>query len=551
MPPVTDARLSAVVPRCAIVCGLAAAADDHGSVRGDTDGRRRALRYHGRTMHLGWPLRFAAWLLAGTLLAGCGRENPVAMSNARWAGEADIAARPPRRIELPAKLRPIDAEQSTPLEANKPRPIAATYEGTAAASHAPSPRIVDLSAALQPGSTTIIREPGANGVIVSATRGSEINQQKSAEIAERGSAYSSFSSSAFSASSCTPSPTPPYHDRPLPQLAERPTFHLPPVRQPAARTMEAAGPTPGPYGGAPPATPPPAQMMAAARTLPATAPAWDDMRSVNRGASYSHAGGAFAASPPQSAARNQPTLCQAAELSDRAFAMAHRGMLYAARVDLIQALELIAQALDAQRPAGPHAAALASGLAALERASEAHLPAAERQQHLAYAHNQLVAAAAGVPAASQTLYRLGKVHSALATHDNDCGALYEAQAIALHQAALLVDGANHLAANELGVLLARRGELAEARRLLTHSLSIQPHAEGWHNLAVVHRRLGEEDLARRAEQERQLAARRSPTTASADAVRWVDRQTFVASGPRESAAASTTAARVPSSAQRR
>ena len=59
-----------------------------------------------------------------------------------------------------------------------------------------------------------------------------------------------------------------------------------------------------------------------------------------------------------------------------------------------------------------------------------------------------------------------------------------------------------------------------------------PHAEGWHNLAVVHRRLGEEDLARLADHERQVASQRATLPTLSDAtIRWVDTKTFAAASP--------------------
>ena len=71
----------------------------------------------------------------------------------------------------------------------------------------------------------------------------------------------------------------------------------------------------------------------------------------------------------------------------------------------------------------------------------------------------------------------------------------------------------------------------DARNLLQQSVSIRPHAEAWHNLAVVHHRLGEADLARRAEHERDRVSRQAGGAAVATdhAVRWVDAKTFATS----------------------
>jgi tetratricopeptide (TPR) repeat protein len=255
---------------------------------------------------------------------------------------------------------------------------------------------------------------------------------------------------------------------------------------------------------------------------------------------------------------------RAIQMADHASSMAQRGMLFSARTELIQALQLIVQALDVQESGTQHSTALAAGLTALDEARDFSVSAARpgdavnvsaiasahrtshfrsatstslspviaQQQYLGQAQNQLAVAAGGVPAASQILYRLGRLQTAMAAHDADSLALHGPQSIVFHQAALATDGANWLAANELGVLYARYGQLPEARQLLVHSVTVHPHVEGWHNLATVHSRLGETELAQRAEGERQLLAQqagKSPANSN-DMVRWVDPKTFAASG---------------------
>ena len=253
-----------------------------------------------------------------------------------------------------------------------------------------------------------------------------------------------------------------------------------------------------------------------------------------------------------------PVSQRALEISNHAYGLAQRGMLYAARAELIQSLQLVAQALDVQRGTSAHASALASGLQALEEAQDfapapgrhaplnvaeitrAHQtpvlkeaedlsPVIAQQQYLAYAQSQLALATGNEAVASLTLFRLGKLQMAMAQHDADPQMLHGPQAMVFYQAALAADDRNYLAANELGVLMARYGQLQEARRLLVHSVSIQPHVEAWHNLSVVHQRLGETDLATRAAHERELLAQRSPSTSLASGnVQWVDAKTFAA-----------------------
>jgi tetratricopeptide (TPR) repeat protein len=253
-------------------------------------------------------------------------------------------------------------------------------------------------------------------------------------------------------------------------------------------------------------------------------------------------------------------------MADHASATAQRGMFFSARNELLQGLQLISQALDVQEGNAHHAAALAAGLTALEEARDFAItsnrpgnavnasgiaanhrtpllrdlastvsPVVAQQQYFGYAQSQFVLATSGVPAASQILYRLGRLQTAMAAHDADPLAMHAPQSIVFHQAALATDSGNWLAANELGVLYARYGQLGEARQLLVYSVTVHPHIEGWHNLAVVHRRLGENDLAERAENERLQLAQRAVKSANSagDMVNWVDSKTFAASSSRD------------------
>lgn len=272
--------------------------------------------------------------------------------------------------------------------------------------------------------------------------------------------------------------------------------------------------------------------------------------------------------PPTAAPRDamQPVADQAAAMSRRAYQMAQKGMLFTARNELVQSLRLVAQALDVQQRTDRHTAALSAGLTALEEADDfapqagreatvidvamiarGHRtqllkeargvsPVVAQQQYFNFAQQQLADAVAGERAASQSLFTLGKIQMALAGQSAEPQSLYGPRAMVFHQAALAVDGRNYLAANELGVLLARYGQLTDARRALLHSVSLRSHAPGWHNLAIVHERLGETELARLAENERQLLAQRPtpPAAAPVDekAIEWVDARTFAAHGPK-------------------
>ncbi len=268
---------------------------------------------------------------------------------------------------------------------------------------------------------------------------------------------------------------------------------------------------------------------------------------------------------------------RAMQMAEQATAMANRGMLYSAHAELVQALALVAQSLDMHEGTVQHAAALNAGITALAEAREfaatnirggeavnvgaiaaghrtpilrasagAGLSAVvAQQQYFGYAQAQLTLAAGNVPAGSQVLYRLGRLQTAMSAHDADPQAMREPQAIVFHQAALASDRTNWLAANELGVLYARYGQLAEARHLLVHSVTVHSNLEGWHNLSVVHRRLGEADLAQKANAEWQLLAKQTGKTRSdaSEMVRWVDPHTFAAGNGADAQWPASTAAK--------
>ena len=69
--------------------------------------------------------------------------------------------------------------------------------------------------------------------------------------------------------------------------------------------------------------------------------------------------------------------------------------------------------------------------------------------------------------------------------------------------------------------------------VLLHGIAVHGAPEMWRNLSVVHERLGEPDLARRARREADLVASSRETRRDqdwAETVRWVDATTFTAAG---------------------
>jgi Flp pilus assembly protein TadD len=154
-----------------------------------------------------------------------------------------------------------------------------------------------------------------------------------------------------------------------------------------------------------------------------------------------------------------------------------------------------------------------------------------RRQYGTFAQEQLARAVGREPLGSLALYALGKLEATLAEDPAAAAAEGRSRALIYQQAALLADPTNPLAANELGVLLARAGRLEEARDWLRHSALSLRAASAWHNLAVVHGQLGETRLADLARREALQAAdaERRPLAAGKVPVDFVAPEVFVAS----------------------
>jgi tetratricopeptide (TPR) repeat protein len=252
--------------------------------------------------------------------------------------------------------------------------------------------------------------------------------------------------------------------------------------------------------------------------------------------------------------------------------LAERGAVYTAKAEFVMALELVAGALDADAGTSEHTNAIRAGLTALDEADDfapkqlrhkrdlnlANLatvhrtvilkradtsrltPAEALQRYYAYATEQLAQAGGNEPIASMALYGLGRAESVAPFGTGIHSPLGGPKAIALYQAALLVDRNNHLAGNELGVLLARYGRIKEAETALLHSLSVSPRPTTWHNLSVVYQKMGAFEKAGHARRQHEslVAANRARGGAAAESatgserplIRCVDPETFARIG---------------------
>jgi tetratricopeptide (TPR) repeat protein len=153
-----------------------------------------------------------------------------------------------------------------------------------------------------------------------------------------------------------------------------------------------------------------------------------------------------------------------------------------------------------------------------------------------FAIERLSAAVGGQVAGSLALHSLGKLYGLFAQDPTNTTVDPQSKAVVFQRAALQADPKNYLAANELAVLLAQQGSFVEARALLLQAIAISPRPSMWHNLAVVHARLGEMDLAELAHRTAlSSAGGANPGNVQAmtalQTVRWVDPATFAQLSP--------------------
>lgn len=208
-----------------------------------------------------------------------------------------------------------------------------------------------------------------------------------------------------------------------------------------------------------------------------------------------------------------------------AFDLAQRGAPYTAEAEFRAVLGLCALELDAREGGTARREALRDGLMAMQEADQfggdqvdwrdaadvrpvasAHVTPVLRnaqrpvdsiqavQAYYQYAEQKLTAAAHGLPGASMAYYGLGRTIVLPGTripHANGKAALYQ-------RIALAIAPQNLLAANELGVMLAQHGQLADAERIFQQCVATEATPQTWRNLAVVYARQGNEMASKSA-----------------------------------------------------
>lgn len=204
----------------------------------------------------------------------------------------------------------------------------------------------------------------------------------------------------------------------------------------------------------------------------------------------------------------------------RGESLARRGATATARREFHEVLSIIAQHNDSVRQNTSASAGLQQAFLALDEAEDffatpssgsIDVPAkvlrhssqvlspreaegltaiAAAQMYYGYARKMFRECFLHDPIASRALYCLGKLH-AVAAADQTLAAPTYARVMLLHYAALDCDSTNYPAANELGVMLAKGGRLAEARDALQLSVNIQPTLAGLQNLARVQEKMGD------------------------------------------------------------
>ena len=239
-----------------------------------------------------------------------------------------------------------------------------------------------------------------------------------------------------------------------------------------------------------------------------------------------------------------------------AMSLANRGAYFAANREFLRTFRTITQSLDSQLGRQFHTRALAAGLRALEEADDfalatrdhieddVHLdiyinghrtpvlkgtdlsnmtPLIAIQKYYEYAREQLTLAGGHFPLSSQVLFAMGRAENFIGREKGrQAGA---PRALAFFHASLATDPRNHRASNELGVMLAKRGRLAEAAKVIQHGVSVRPTPTSLNNLAKLFEEMGDPRSTELRNQSTRIAATQ-PATSMNQPVVWLSPQQF-------------------------
>ncbi len=206
--------------------------------------------------------------------------------------------------------------------------------------------------------------------------------------------------------------------------------------------------------------------------------------------------------------------------------LARRHAIQLAKQEFFSGLSLLSEHADQHDPATRHTLALREGFLALEEVcdfqasnelrqsdlsiivhkhetplirdgyftTDSHSQA--RQAYLLYAKERIRTAVGQQPMAAELLYSLGKLYLATFEHTRNTDNLDMSRATALFECALVSDPNHEKTCNELAVIQAKNNDWTTAKHLLQKAVGSQPQfLEAWQNLAKVHQRLGEPQLA--------------------------------------------------------
>jgi tetratricopeptide (TPR) repeat protein len=241
--------------------------------------------------------------------------------------------------------------------------------------------------------------------------------------------------------------------------------------------------------------------------------------------------------------------------------LARRGAKASAKQEFMTALSLLAQDFDTQSNTDRHSQSLRRGTVALKEAEEfvandsesqigmkidslveSHQSGAltkqeatglssmqALQRYFGFAQLQIENSVGKNVVSAEALFCLGRLYTLVDSTGVAQGKLDRARAMVYHRASLNCDPSNYRSAHELGVLLAEFGELHESVELLKESLIIRQTPTSWENLAKVHGRLNQPELASLAAMESQ----RTLSNQSSGMIRWLEQSHFNDTAPAE------------------